>query len=439
MIDGLPETPRVAVKLERTDKRVQVTVPFLEGHNDIYQYWFSSGINYGDDPDKTKRRYEPPPSVGFHDAHGDVGLVGCRDVGSRLHLGGASIGEGLLDIDFAILGAKSGAAYESINGLRSEVEGLGTWIGLRSLDTNPKFDESGRLESVDFHLARVPSVRIARRLNTELLSNWRYEPGPEPDQTTISERMQIQTRVSKAVDWDAHFAMHFPLRDLVRVASWRRLNFVGHEVMSVADPIRTLDGATHGDRWLPALTHRTGVSDKAANLGWNDFLFSFGDVGPRGVRRWLEMGRKFERGMAPLVSLLELKGAALNAHLAQVGIGFEMLGYDLMLESGMSRSRARRATFTEQVRAVSSSVADVLPFSADDFPEFLRRMYIGVKHADRVEPEWQEMYLATREAIQVFRAWVALGLGVPKDMLKMRLENDKVTREIRSVQRSSRT
>ncbi len=433
MIDGLPETPRVAVKLERTDRRIQVTVPFIEGHDDIYQYWFSSGTNYGDDPDRIKRRYEPPPTVGFHDARGDVGLVGCRDAGWRRHLGGPSIGEGLLDIDYAILGASSGMAFEKVNGLRSEIEGLGTWVGLNSLEADPKVDADGRLSSVSMELRSSTPIEVARRLNTQIQANWRYAPGPGPDQTTISERMQIQTRVKRAVDWDAHFSVHFPLRDLLRVSAWRRLNFVSHEVMSVADPMRTFDGTTHGDQWLPVLTHRTGVSESAATLSWNDFLFSFGDVGSRGVRRWLEMRSTFERGVAPLVSLLELKGAALNAQLAQVGIGFEMLGYDLMLEGGTSRSKAHKATFTEQVRTVSSAVADVLPFSVDDFPETLRRVYVGVKHADRVQPEWEDMYLATREAIQIFRAWVALRLGMPKAKLQSRLENDKLSWEIRGV------
>ena len=73
MVDGLPETPRVSVKLERADRRVEVTIPFLDGISDIYQYWFSSGIMYGDDPDRTKRRYEPPDAISFYDASSKMG------------------------------------------------------------------------------------------------------------------------------------------------------------------------------------------------------------------------------------------------------------------------------------------------------------------------------------------------------------------------------
>lgn len=435
MIDGLPETPRVSVKLERTDRRVEVTIPFLDGISDIYQYWFSSGIMYGDDPNRTKRRYEPPDAISFYDAHGPVGLVGSRVSGSKMNLG-AGVGEGRLVFDYTILGASSGAAYESINGLRSEVEGLGTWIGLRSLNAEQKLNETGRLDSVSLRLQSSPPIRAARRLNAEFQSNWRYGPGPGPDQTTITERMHIHTQIRAAVGWEEHLGVHFPLRNLLRVASWRRLNFVGHDVMSAADPVRTLDGATHGDQWLPVITYRTGIStEAAAKLNALDFLFSFGDVGSTGVGRWIDLSHKFERGLSPLVGLLDLEGASLEAHLAQVGIGFETLGYDLIIASGVSKSQADKKSWEDRVRAVTSVTASVLPFAEDDFVDLLRRNYRAVKHADNARPHWQEMHLAYRQSIQAFRTWVAIQLGVPQTRLKAALDHDKVTRNIREIQK----
>lgn len=255
MIDGLPETPPVSVKLERTTNRVEITIPFLEGISDIYQYWFSSGITYGDDPDRTKRRYEPPDAISFYDAYGSVGLVGSHVSGSTISYRDAASGEGRLGFEYTILGASSGPAYRSINGLRSEVEGLGTWIGLRSLNAEQKLNDAGRLDSVNLRLQSTPAIRASRRLNAEFQSNWRYGPGPGPDQTTISERMQIHTQIRRALPWENHFGVHLPLRNLLRVAAWRRLNFVSHEVMSAADPLRTLDGTAHGDQWLPVITN----------------------------------------------------------------------------------------------------------------------------------------------------------------------------------------
>lgn len=191
MIDGLPETPRVAVKLERSDRGVEITVPWLDWPSDLYQFWFSGGIHYVDDPARTKRRYEPPAAISFYDAHGRVGLVGSRVSGSKMTFGQVAFGEGRLRFDYTVLGASSGPAYESINGLRSEVEGLGTWIGLRSLEAQRTVDEAGRVNSVQLQVKSSPPLRVARQLNTAFYSNWRYGPGSLPDETTISERMQI--------------------------------------------------------------------------------------------------------------------------------------------------------------------------------------------------------------------------------------------------------
>lgn len=431
MIDGLPDTPRVAVKLERTAKGVEVTIPFLDGHTDPYQYWFSGGIMYGDDPAKTKRRYEPPVSISFYDASGSVGLIGSRVQGSRITFGGTSTGEGRLAFDYAVLGASSGAAYEAINGLRSEVEGLGTWIGLRALNAQHEV-EDGRLIGVRLHLQSSPPIRAGRRLNAEFESNWRYGPGPGPDQTTITERMQIRTQVKRSASWQDHFNVHSRVRDLLRVAAWRRLNFVGHEAMSTADPLRTVDGTAHGNQWLSVLTSGTGIREAATKVKWSDFLFSYADVGSRGVGRWLDLSRKLERGLTPLIGLLDLEGATLEAHLAQVGIGFEMLGYDLVAE-GQSKTKAKSAGFMDLVRAVSSVVSDVLPFSPEDFPGLLRRTYVGVKHADNAAPDWREVHLAYLQSIQVLRAWVALQLGVPKPRLRTAMERDPVTRRVHEI------
>jgi hypothetical protein len=200
--------------------------------------------------------------------------------------------------------------------------------------------------------------------------------------------------------------------------------------MSTADPLRTLDGEAHGNQWMPVIADRTGITDRTTKLSANAFLFSFADVASRGVVRWIALSRKFERGLSPLVGLLDLEGASLEAHLAQVGIGFEMLGYDLLIEAGAAKKRAKDANFEVQVRAVLAQVADLLPFDAERFPPLLRRTYVGVKHADRDRPGWDEMHLAYRQSIQVFRAWVAMRLGVSKRRLKDALEYDAVTSHI---------
>lgn len=357
-------------------------------------------------------------------------------MGSTLSFGGQRVGEGRLAFDYAVLGASSGTCYAKINGIRSEVEGLGTWIGLRSLEAEHKVNNENRIESVNLRLQSSPPIRVARRLNAEFQSNWRYGPGPGPDQTTISERMQLQTQLRDPKEWDVHFGVHFSVRNLLRIAAWRRLDFAAHDVMSVADPIRTRDGTAHGNRWLPLVTHQTGINSEAPEtLRSFDFLFAYRDVGSTGVRRWINLSQEFDRGLSPLMGLLELEGASLEAHLAQFGIGFEMLGYDLLRASGVTKTQADKKNWEGRVRAVTSVTASVLPFEEDHFVDLLRRNYSAVKHADNARPDRSEMHLACRQAVQVFRSWVAIRLGMSKRKLRVALDDDAVTSHIREIER----
>lgn len=424
MIDGLKETPRVATKLEIDQNKVVLTIPFINGHEDPYKYWFSGKVRYGDDPNREKRRYRAPRSVTFQDSAGPVALIGSRTLGSDVNLF-SGIGEGVLGFDFTVLGASSSSKYEKINGLRSEIEGLGTWIGLRSLAARKEFQEN-RLRSVELQLESPSPVKVCQRLNAEVQANWRYGPGDSPDETTIAERMQVCTRVSRPRTWEEHLAVHYSLRDLVRVATWRELNFTSHDVLSLRDPYRTVDGTSHGERWMGVVTHRTGVREQSTRVDRSDYVFHYGDIGPKGVRRWIDLVDRYGRGMNPLIGLLDIQGASLEARIAQVGIGFEMLGFDILVSSGRSRSSVKKASYLELVEAVSSSVDRAVPFDVTGFPSNLKRVYVNTKHADRsgsTPEEIRDVYLA---AIQVFRAWVATKLGMRPSRLQEALKYDRL-------------
>lgn len=250
----------------------------------------------------------------------------------------------------------------------------------------------------------------------------------------LSEDEQVTSRRSSAT-WDEHLRLHFQIRDLLRVAAWRGLNFVGHEVMSAKDPVRMLDGSVRGDQWLPVITNRTGIPTDArpAKLTSMDFLFSFDDIGSRGIGRWLRLFDDLPRGLSTFTGVLDLEGATLEAHLAQVGIAFEMLGYDLLRESQASKSALSKAGIGVFARAVSSTVSEVLPFPAEQFPDRLRDHYVGVKHADQMPPDWEDLLLTYLQSIQIFRAWVATRLGMRQARLKKALEHDSISRRILEV------
>lgn len=201
--------------------------------------------------------------------------------------------------------------------------------------------------------------------------------------------------------------------------------------MSTVDGIRTMDGKKHGEVWLDVLTRRTDLLEGApTKLRLHDFLFDFTDIGASGVGRWLRLVERFERGLAPLIGLLDLEGASVEAYIAQIGIGFEMLGHELLVEAGVSKSQIAKKSYADLVAVVADSVSTVLPFPGKDFSKRLRRTYIDTKHANRVRPDLDDALVAYLQAIQVVRAWVGIRLGVQEGRLRQALADDPRSRRI---------
>ncbi|WP_262849475.1 HEPN domain-containing protein [Mumia quercus] len=426
--DGIEDSPHIAVQLERTPGGIRMSLPWNGEYNPEHQRWFVQA-HWGDDPEQVRYRYEVPPQIAFVDPDGPVALVGCRASGHRSNLG-FNVGIGYASIRFAVLGAQDASAYEHLNGLRSEVEGLGTWVGLRSLSTDRELDEDGRLATAVLRLRAPNAVRVGTNPRLEIRPSYRFGPGEHPDETVIAERMFVQTTARTATEWDVHLNRHFAIRDVVRLASWQRLNFVTHEAMRSDDGLRTLDGKTHGIEWRTvetALTGQTGVPTKVRHF---DFTFHYDDVSQAGLGRWLKLHMDEARVLQPILKLLELEGASLEIHVAQLGMGLEALGYKLALEAGVSRRAAKDEPLAVRLARLRDQVKTYLPFDTSDWPEEIANAYNSVKHANRTLPPTGELLYAYRIGIQLFRAWTMTVLGVSSTRARTRLEQDQVGRQI---------
>jgi len=429
LADGDPRTPALPGQLARVANGIELRVPCLEdrGSDRPMMRWFTGpDAHYGDDPDKTLFQYAPPDELEFHDASGRVALVGCHSRGYRHGFGG--VGEGLLDVDFALPGASNAARYQTINGLRSRIDGLGRWLRRPTVTTTPVLDDDSRIRAVDVHAEAPPETRIQRSLNLALRPNFRFGPGASPDDVVISEGMLVETLVRRARGWDEHIEMHSGVRDLLRVASWRRLNFLGHEATRDDDPLRTMDGASHGRQWHPVETVRTGIGPSVAMGPGFPFLFVWEDIGAAGVRRWLEQRQSMSRAVDPMLGLLSLKGASVEAHWSQLGIGLEALGYLLARRDGLSKSKAEGLSFGSRLTQVVEDTRLPVGFDVHSWVDDARVHYRAVKHADRTLPDRVELVESYYRGVMLFRVWLAGQLGVPRGEFEHRLLLDRVGR-----------
>jgi hypothetical protein len=430
--DGLPDTPHVAVELRRTDNRIEMSLPWNDEYNPGHERWFMQNIMWGDDPDRTKHRYEVPEYIAFVDPGGPVALVGCRASGYRSN-GVTGIGVGTVTVRFAVIGANDASRYASINGLRSEIEGLPTFFGVRSVTYDHETDDEGRLVEATIRLKAPPAIKLARYLNLELRPSYTSGPGDQPDETRVRDRTLLQTCVKNPRAWDAHLDVHFAVRDLLRASAWRQLNFISHSVTRDDDPLRMLDGSTRGRQWQPVETALTDLSPEPSKRKGLEFdlLFRFGDVGSKGMSRWIALHRDHPRIVQPVLRLLELREASIETHVAQLGMGLEALGLKVALDGKVAKRRAEQEPIETRVARVAQRLQNRLPFDGGEAAKEIAVAYNGVKHTNRDLPESEELFVAYRKGVQIFRTWVMAVTGVPVQRSKERLERDRLTRAVK--------
>lgn len=425
-IEGNPVTPEIAVMLQDTGGQIVLTVPTkgMGGRRDPYDRWFMTGARFGDDPDRTKYSYEPPRVVMFVDNDGPVVLVGCRAIGGRSSLGA---GLGLIVPNFAVLGGTS-LAYDKINGMRSELPSLALWSGQRSVHTNSETDAEGRVQKVDVSLDSPPQIPLARAMNLTLRPTWRTSYPDNIGTFAAHDVVQLVTTSKRARPWEDHLEGHAALRELLVLAAWRDFGFLRLAVNREDDPERVLSGDAVGPRWAEVVTHLLRKHE-----AWTRdprFLFTFDDIGPAGVRRWLRLRSQFARAMQPLVATADQKDAFWETRMVQSGIALEALGYQIELDhGGSSLDKKGQLTYMKALEAILNDMDYVPLDDVADWKQRSRDCYMSVKHPDSGLPDSLALTNTLRENLLVLRVWLASRLGCSKATLKSRIDLDPLSSE----------
>jgi hypothetical protein len=418
LADGDPDTDLMTALYEHDALGVRIRVPFLVSSGDMRGRWWSQGVLHVDDPHRTKYTYSPPTELDYFDNMGSVGLIGCSSGASNQRFGGPSsdAGVGVINARFALEGAGLASNYLKINGLRSEIDGLGHWLGYSALKTIIKFPKDGSAHEITTSLAPVDAMPLGRVLNLKAVAQG-VSSGPQTPEITYRSRVHLETFVKSATEWQDHLTPHLAVRELLRVASWKQINFQSHQAASANETI-TINGAQR-QPWREVRTATTGIALPTWTA--NDrFLFAYSDIERAGVTRWLKLSQAYGRGVKPLVQLLDLEGATIDAHVSQLGIAVEAIGYQALIDSGKSPAAANGTRVETRIEHLLTEVVGGISFNHATFAKDLADTYNSVKHANRatVAPALKlEHY---RQGVAMLRAWVAVRLGVKKAVLAQR-------------------
>lgn len=417
-IDFYPETPSVKVTLERSESGINVTLPWSEPDSP-YAQWFmaKSGMRRlpsGPDP------LPVPKRVLFHDSHGSVLLIRCWARGFHSSVFGP--GSGTLWARAAIMGVDDEVEFDCPHGLQTEISGLRAWLGVSSWKEEHAWADSPPVTTLTSqHLASI-EVGQYKGVSLDFQPNWQVVPEESRDRSVLLDLLRVVTRSAEPLAWDEHCQLHRAVRDLLVLSRWRAESCVEVLALRNDDPLRTLDGKTHGAQWRSVI-----VSDDEraeAPSGYRPHLLPYDKLQAAGILRWLELRDGFSRALDPVISSVDLRGVTANTLLAHTGPGLEALGYLLMLRDGSSEGAAARATLRSRLERVLQDVSEVLPFDGPTWVTTTTGAYNGLKHANRAEPDPLVVVNAWRESVMVVRAWVAVELGVAREDVKAQLEAD---------------
>jgi hypothetical protein len=113
-------------------------------------------------------------------------------------------------------------------------------------------------------------------------------------------------------------------------------------------------------------------------------------------------------------------------------MGLEALGLKVALDSKVAKNKAEQEPIEIRVARVAQTLQNRLPFDGAVAAKEIATAYNGVKHANRDLPSADELFVAYRKGVQIFRTWVLAVTGVPVKRSKERLERDRLTRAIGS-------
>ncbi|XYX72146.1 hypothetical protein ACAD36_00100 [Clavibacter nebraskensis] len=414
LIDFDPDTPEVNVVLERTERGINIEIPW-SGPDDYYASWFLRNTMLAPESDPKPI----PKRLMFTDSHGSLQLVDCWPRGYHSNF---MSGTGRMWARYVVMGVHNDRDFLQINGARSTISGLREWLQVSSLSQS--VDPDARTLTV----TGQPADEIVVSPNLSFVPTWATERPKGEDSIVVRDVVRCESRSAAPANWNDLTESHLGIRDLLTLSRLRPESASVTAVSRDDDPLTTLDGEEHGLQWRDVVIGRYEAAPVPIT-GYRPFLIEYREIGEAaGVARWLTLRNDFSRALDPILSDCYLRHVPAVTHLAQVGPGLEALGYLLLKDrDGLTVTQASRSSLRTRLDRIASVVSSVLPFDGTIWAEDMASAYNAVKHANRTLPSELDLLNRWNESVVVVRAWVALELGVDFTKLKRRLEDDPTT------------
>lgn len=395
--------------------------------------WGTEGMFYSDDPDRTKYQYNVPNNMYFIDDRGPVLLADCRISGGRERM--FSLGGVLqkVSVGAAIFSSRKHNT-NCFNGYRTEIENLSQWFQVNTIKTLPVYKEvngAKRVKSVETKAISDGEILLDESRNLKFKSDFTVVPNDSLTRVVHESHDVLESYRDETIPFNEGMKEHDAIRDLLMISSWSVHRFVSIAVSRDND---------RGD--LGAIAWRNVISERwetTKNIDVNnkEFIFTYNDIEPDGVRKWLEISEKYPRALNPILSTIRWDSGTVENELFALCAGVEALGRYIARDyPEKSFEDGGRAYLQDALQNIINQIPKgILPYVKKGegdregkvvyfLPEWadkINNSYNSVKHYGDEEINYDDVLESIEMLKIIIISWVGVQLGANTTTLRNRL------------------
>ena len=425
---GIPAT------LVREGHRVQALISVESRYSSSpAARWGTEGMLYSDDPGRTKYQYNVPNNMYFIDDRGPVLLADCRISGGRERM--FSLGGVLqkVSVGAAIFSSRKHKT-NCFNGYRTEIENLSQWFQMSTLKTRPTYkniDGLPRVNSVETKAVSAGEILLDEASGMKFKSNFTVIPNNSSTRVVYESHDVLESYRDETIPFIKGMKEHDAIRDLLMISSWSV-----HQFVSIAVSRDNDRGDLGAIAWRNVISERWETT-KNIDVDNKEFIFTYNDIEPDGVRKWLEISEKYPRALNPILSTIRWESGTVENELFNLCSGVEALGrYIARDDPEKSFEDGGRAYLQDALQNIINQIPKgILPYVKKGeggregkvvyfLPEWadkINNSYNSVKHYGDEEINYDDVLKSIEMLKIIIISWVGTQLGAKPKTLRNRL------------------
>lgn len=393
--------------------------------------WGTEGAFFGDDSERKKYQYDVPENMYFIDIHGPILLIGCKSSGFSKNILFENLGGTLQKISVGAAVFSSRACnINSFNGYRTEIENLSHWFQMNTIKTRPVYKEVNGAKRVKSGETKASS---AGEILIDESRGLKFKSVPNSSSTKVvhESRDVLESYRDETIPFIKGMKEHDAIRDLLMISSWSVHQFVSIEVSRDNDR-----GDFNAIAWRDVISERWETT-KNIDVNNKDFIFTYNDIEPDGVRKWLEISEKYPRALNPILSTVRWDNGTVENELFALCAGVEALGrYIARDHPETSFEDGGRAYLQDALQNIINQIPKgILPYVRKGegdregkvvyfLPEWadkINNSYNSVKHYGDEEINYDDVLKSIEMLKIIIISWVGAQLGASPKTLRNRL------------------